>query len=265
MEKETKTTAETPPQIPAVPVGSQLPLTEVTADELAAPLAANMPEVTNSKALPGTAETPAPAAPVNPPQHSSAVKDRAGNVWDPAKYKAAEGGAPRVDNAGYFIPINKGRPKKDPNAPAKSEPVKSVMPEQKNAPAEIAQPVKSASVAGNGEAIPDEFDHAAELYFNMLIPLAAGILSEEWLPGFNYDEKEKPFIDAKQGELEKKSITLPLAAYMRVKGKTELSPGWALTLAAVGYSGRRAQMPKTREKAAGMFATVKGWFGYGKK
>lgn len=265
MDDEKKTEAapviETPPN---PPIGAKLPLSEISADELAAPLAANMPEPTPGAGAPGGEQKPPETQHAQPaPPIESALKDKAGNSWNPERYKSVDGspGTPRLDKSGYFIPLNKGRRPDNPNAP-KNATEKSVMPNgQQTATAPTTENKSSVPLAGDGAKAPDKYDHAAEMYFNMLCPMFCGLVSEEFLPGFSYDEKGEAFIDAKMRDMEKQSITVPLASYMRVNQKDELSPGWALTLASVGYVGRRAQMPQTQKKAASLFSKIKSAFG----
>lgn len=245
MEKETATSA---PTLGAVK--------EVTADELALPLAEGMPEPT-----PGAAkEMPLAATEAaTPPRITSELKDRVGNVFSPEKYKANPDGSPKTDKTGCFISINKGRPKGSGFGDGQPTEIRSKIPQAGVAP--VSSPPNDVPISRNG---PDQFDAAAELYFNMLCPILCGVISPEWQPGYVWDaEKKEARIE--NAEEEKKSITLPLATYMRVNGKVDLPPGWALILSIGAYSGKRAFMPETTEKIEIGFSRVKKWFGFGKK
>ncbi len=242
-----------------------LPVKEVTADELALPLAEGMPEPTPGavKEMPvAPTEAPketthAPPAPTN----SSALTDRVGNVFDPAKYKSEPNGAPRYSKDRCFIPLNKGRPTGSGFGDGQPTAIRSKIPSVGAAPVSSppsASPTPSAPSATQG---PDEFDASAEVYFNTAIPLLSGLISNEWKPGTVYDAEKKGYRVEKAQE-EKESITLPLAAYMRAKGKVDIPPGWVLTLGIAGYAGKRIQMPETAEKAESAFVRVKKWFGF---
>lgn len=243
---------EKPPVEPIDPMGgpaaqalADAPAVEVTAETVAKPLAENMPPVTENAQLPGMESAGASAenaAGGIPP-------DKAGKAWDPTKYKVDALGQPRRDAAGYFIPIDKGRPPsaapaagKKPAAPAA---VAKKAAAGKPGEAAPAGEKKKASDYQNTTGAPDEFDLAAKMYFKTaLVPLVA-LMSDEWNP---------------DNEAEEKAVVDAIACYLRSRGSVDFTPGQALCVAAACYAAPRLSRPKTKDRLTLLFLKVRGWF-----
>ena len=229
-----ETTTEKLPETPTPPVGdSPMPkATVVTPDELALPLAENMPEPTGPLQTPIDDFPPDPNAPQSTPaptEEKKGIKDATGNVFDATKYKTDEKGAPRLDKAGHFIPLNKGR---KPKAGKETE-------------NEKPEATQTAAQFTNTTGVPDEFDNAAALYFDVATGVLAGTISEEWQP---------------ESDVERAGMIKAVAAYLRAKGSVEITPGQALLFAGIAYSGKRLNKPKTKEKLTLWFLKLKGMF-----
>lgn len=207
-------TEETPPQAE-----------KVSADSLVTPLAENMPVPTGPLPEPPPDDFPPdPNLQENAPK-TDTVKDRVGNVFDPSIYKRDEKGAPRLDKSGCFIPVNKGRKPGSKN--------------DKEKPVTLAE---SQNVSG----IPDEYDHAAAMYFDMTTGALAGFISDEWNP---------------DNDAERAGMLKVVAAYLRAKGSIDVTPGQALCFASIGYIGKRVNKPKTKERLVLWWLKAKEFFG----
>jgi hypothetical protein len=205
---------------------------EITADELALPMAKTMPEPTGPllaqpdgdfPATDPNTQTETPTAPAN---NGFAIKDRAGNVFDSSKYKLDDKGAPRLDKRGIFIPLNKGRKAGSTNS-------------------EENQPVLNATQAQNNTGVPDEYDNAATLYVDAGTGVLAGVISEEWNP---------------ESDVERAGLIKAIGAYLRAKGEIDLTPGQVAAFALIAYAGKRLNKPKTKEKLTLWFLKLKGMF-----
>jgi hypothetical protein len=252
---------EKPPVEPIDPLGgpaaqelANAPAAEVTAETIAKPLAENMPPVTENAQLPGMESAGASAenaAGGIPP-------DKGGKAWDALKYKVDALGQPRRDAAGYFIPLDKGRPP-SAAAPAKKESVgiigqstkgktaaaQSLKKAMEGKAGELAGEKKKASDYQNTTGTPDEYDLAAKMYFKTaLVPLVA-MLSDEWNP---------------DNEGEEKTVVDSIACFLRARGSIDLTPGQALCFACACYAAPRLSRPKTRDRLTLLFLKVRGWF-----
>lgn len=144
--------------------------------------------------------------------------DKAGNEFDPDKYKIDREGKPRRDKRGYFIPINKGRPK----AGAKKE--------TQNAAPGLPPNMDDADVYG-------------ALFVDTGTSVLAGVFSDpEWMP-------ESPE--------ERTQLVTCVAAYLRTKDEMDLPPGWALAMGLSVYAGKRLSKPTIREKIGLFFIRIK--------
>lgn len=194
---------------------------EVTPDELFKPLAKNMPEPTGP--LPDLKDDFPPDPNLPPPvENKDAIKDRVGNVFDSTKYKVDDKGAPRLDKRGVFIPIDKGRK-----------------------PGTTKDKQENVFAAQNNTGLPDEYDAAATMYFDMSTGMLSGVISEEWNP---------------ESDAERQGMIKAVAAYLRAKGSIEITPGQALLFVSIGYVGKRLNKPKTKEKLTLWFLKLKGMF-----
>ena len=213
---------QTEPELPQVPAQDIIANAKpITAEELVAPMAADMPKPT------GTADDfPAepPKIPGTDQQEFQAdgftaqpeIRDEEGNVFDPNIFKSGDDGKPLLKN-GRFVRLKRGRPAGSttsaPNGETASAP--------------------KLSTATSADGVPDQYDNAAALYFDMGTGLACGFISDEF----------KPDSDA-----ERAGMIRAVAAYLRAKGSVEITPGQALAFACVAYVGARLSRPKTSEK-----------------
>jgi hypothetical protein len=224
-------TEKTPDAIP-----EQLPIVEITADEMAAPLIDSMP-------VPTVSDIPAESAQATPPAEpfKSAIKDNGGNVFDPRKHAVDSSGNPRLNKRGRFISRTVGRPA---GASGKSKPTPET-PETEIPDADRpAAPPNVKDFINSGQ--PDEYDAAADMYLSLGISIASGTLSDEWQP---------------ENAAEYDSLKIPLAAYMRATGMIELTPGQLLAFAFVTFSAKRVSKPKTKERLAIIWLKIRSFFG----
>jgi hypothetical protein len=193
----------------------------ITAEELVAPMAANMPLPTGSvddfpaepPKIPGTdqQEFNTEGFTVQPE-----IRDDEGNVFDPNIFKTGDDGKPLLKN-GRFVRLKRGRPAGSTTS----------------APTGETSSAPKLSTATSADGVPDQYDNAAALYFDMSTGLACGFISDEF----------KPDSDA-----ERAGMIRAVAAYLRAKGSVEVTPGQALAFACVAYVGARLGRPKTSDK-----------------
>lgn len=112
-------------------------------------------------------------------------------------------------------------------------------------------PDTPAAPAAAPEPLPDvptdQFKIAALGACTVLYSVGMTIGGDEWRP--SDDEHE--------------NLSQSFEAYFRVKGITDLSPGWALAIALVAYAGPRFRGPKTvstLQKIGGFFARIGAWW-----
>lgn len=196
-------------------------VSEVSAEELFKPLAENMPKPTGPL---DPVPDDFPPDPNLPKQEANkeAIKDRVGNIFDSTKYKVDDKGAPRLDKRGVFIPLDKGRK-----------------------PGSTNKATDSKLTAAQSINVPDEFDAAAAMYFDVATGVLVGAISDDWNP-------ESPE--------EREGMIKAVAAYLRSKGSVEISPGQALLFVGIAYASKRLNKPKTKEKLTLWFLKIKGWF-----
>lgn len=231
----------------------------VNIDDLAIDTANNMP----GKTEPVNAENVNAESPVNvkPVNKFNSLRDKSGNTFNPDIHKLDANGKPKLNRKGNFTLKGKGRKEGgsvnenvNTETETESEHLQSDIPESK-----IAEDLGSGeqaqerdlgeggqnSIDKKGAYIPDEYDHAAHLYFHTGTAVMAGALSDEWLA---------------ENDGEAQSVIKPLAAYLRAKGEIDLTPGQLTALALVAYAGKRVNKPNTKQRLAILYVKVKGWF-----
>jgi hypothetical protein len=228
----------------------------VSADELAAPLAASMPQV----------KVPAPAVPENrlmaaPPAPAPAPeKDSLGRAFDPEKFR------PERDSLGRWKNLFAGRggkaakvqsrvpgglfDKPKPAAPAAPPPSASFIPgleEAAGGPAapQGPEPAQEAPEPAKAPGGPDRFTLLADVYCRAAIAAAMGTISDEWAP-----DDDGEYIGLRDAA----------AAYLRATGRDDLSPGAALGFACLTYGAKRLPRPKTQNRLASWKAKIWAWW-----
>ena len=105
-----------------------------------------------------------------------------------------------------------------------------------------ATPAPEGAVKAAG---PDKYDLAADVYTRGCIAAAMGLMGDEWEP---------------DNDAEFRGLRDSVAAYLRAKQSEDLSPGWALALAASTYGLRRLPRPKTQARLADLRARLAAWW-----
>lgn len=212
---------EAPPEIGAKVLAKEAK--EISIADIVDPLAKNMPVPTGP--LPPPTGDDFPANPPLPPgtvsqtpspSDAPKVTDANGTVFDAAKHRTNPDGTPKLKN-GVFV-STRGRKEGQTN---------------------------SLAASMNNTGAPDEYDAAAQMYFDMGCGVATGVISDEWQPD-STDERA--------------GMIKAIAAYLRFKGTIDLTPGQALTFALVSYAGKRLNKPKTKERLTLWFLKLKGMF-----
>ena len=206
----------------------------VSADEIIAPLGERMPPLTEGQ----TKE----AAPAEQPKTEELV-DRKGVKFDPAIHAVDETGKPKTNFIGNFYSNKQGRGAKGKKIDGSSD-----------APKPLDRPAPSFNVPGGSsltvdpnlgkEPTPDEFDMMAEVYLQS----AYGPLM------LTFSEAMRP--DNEQHKALKQS----LAAWLRYKKATELSPGWGFAVTAAAVFVAKTAEPTVKERIAMWTIRIKGWF-----
>ena len=200
MDKDTQPTGEIPVEAPGAAENRQqagadtLPAETVTADQLAAPLAENMPVPTASNENVQT-EIPAVNEAV-PPKPVPVIRDKTGKLFDPSKHAVDDLGQPRFNKNGFFISNSIGNPgkKRETANASESQPGTAASSATPNASAENpvsagdGNPGTSAAFTPvNGQ--PDQYDTSADLYLQVGYGLASSFLGDGIRPEFKIEKR----------------------------------------------------------------------------
>lgn len=208
----------------------------VTPPEPTAHVVANQGHETPAPA-PAAAPEPAPAAPrgpVIPPK-----TDRAGVPFNPEKHCDA-----MHPKSGRWMPKKPKRPESGSTLGSARTPA--------------AKPAAFSTVAPDTPAAAPNPEPAAEIPTDQFKIAAVGACTVLYSVGMTIGGDEwRPSDD------EHANLAQSFEAYFRVKGITDLSPGWALAIALVAYAGPRFRGPKTvttLQKIGGFFARIGAWW-----
>jgi len=211
---------EKTPEAPAVIEGESR---EIDGEELALPIAENMPEPSPSALnTPEEAATPAQAAPGAPPVVSPVIPEQPANVpqvkdsegvqFDPTIHRTDDAGNPRVSpTTGKFLKKYKA------GTATTSAP---------------ASPGVQTSVASSPSG-PDQFDNGAEMLLQTGYGVAASFLTNDIRP---------------ESAEEHASLKIPLAAVLRERGSLGMTPTQLLMLSLAAYIGKKAAKPTVKER-----------------
>lgn len=228
LEKPDTPPQDTPPQ--------DTPAETVDAGQLVAPLGERMPPVTDGATAPEE-KPPSEAGPASPsPQ---VWRDARGTLFDPANHATNEDGTPKTNKFGNFYSKAVGQKGKIPGA----------------RPTATPRPPPSFAISSGGpmpapganddEMTADSFDGMAEVYLQSSYGPAMLLFSEEVKP----DKDEHA------------ALRQALAAVLRKRQATELSPEWTFGLLAIAIIVKKTEKPRVRERLALWWLKVKGLFG----
>jgi hypothetical protein len=206
----------------------------VSADEIIAPLGERMPPLTEGQ----TKEAAQPEQ-----LKSEKIFDARGVEFNPAEHMADENGNPKKNFKGNFYSNKQGRGDKGKKIDTPSDVPKS----PDRAPPSFNVPGGSSPTVDPNlgkEPTPDEFDMMAEVYLQS----AYGPLM------LTFSEAMRP--DNEQHKALKQS----LAAWLRHKKATELSPGWGFAVTAAAVFVAKTAEPTVKERLAMWSIRIKSWF-----
>lgn len=274
-----KTGENTAPPAGNPPIAAESPATTtpaetVTADQLAAPLAENMPIPTATE----NAQTEIPAvAEAVPAKPVPVVRDKSGKLFDPAKHAVDDLGQPRFNKNGFFVSKfigNPGNKKKDlPASEQQQQPAADVAAKLEGesfVPSGDGNPGTSAAFATpNGQ--PDQYDRMADMYLETGYGIAAGFLGDGIRPEFKVekvttggpglpDQVEEVLKRTPEGKQEHESLRYPLAAALREKQVTGMTPTQMFLASLAAYISRKAAKPTVRERFTLLALKVRSWF-----
>ena len=201
--------------------------TPISADELVSPLASRMPPVTD-----GQVKESAPIV------QSIELKDARGKVFDPAFHAADENGKPKFFKGKYFYSKNLGK-----HGGRKPNEINFANTERP-APMFAESPGEQSAVGERKENVTDQYDLAAEVYLQSGYgPLIIAL-----------GDKIRP--DAEEHGALKQS----LAAWLRFKQATELSPAWGFAICATAVFVKKTAEPTVCEKLILWWIRIRCWF-----
>lgn len=206
----------------------------IGADELAGPLAENMPEPTSAdvqgiKLEVDEEDGSINSDPKNPPL-TSGYRDKSNRVFNPDKHRSNPDGTPKFNKNGFFLSKDAGRP------PGST----------KSSSAEGGKEKQPESLRYfNTTGIPDEYDKAAELYLSVGFGLLATYFTNDIKPE-NIEE---------QG-----SLTIPLAAVLREKGMIDLTPTQLFMIALGSHIAKKSSKPTVKEKMTLLYLRIRSFF-----
>lgn len=227
-------TQEIPPAENTPPAAESVKTVEtVTADILVAEMGSKMPPVTEGL----TDSVPSPEIKKDAPNPEARVyRDARGNKFNPI-YDQHVNGVPVMNDKGNFkrwpdriIKENQGK------APLGGKPFS----------AQVSAPTFNAPGSQVASSLPvlDEYDHQAEVYLQASYGPLIIAFTEEIRP----DQEEHS------------GLKQSLAAWLRFKQVTELSPGWAFGLCAVAVFAKKTSKPTVRERLTLYYLKAKNWF-----
>lgn len=259
---------------------SATPAETVTADQLAGPLADSMPVPTATESQ---TEIPAvnEASPL-PPRPVPVIRDKSGKLFDPAKHAVDQQGQPRFNTNGFFISNRIGNPGKKRSAEnttqANAENGQSVSPPPTgDIPTnENGSVLPDSGNAGTSAAFnsptggPDQYDASADLFLQVGYGLASSFLGDGIRPEFKVERRtqqtaagevvEEVVKFTAEGRQEHESLRLPLAAVLREKQTTGLTPTQMFLASLAAFVAKKAAKPTVRERFTLLALKVKNWF-----
>lgn len=158
------------------------------------------------------------------------LKDTDGNSFDPSMHKTNAAGEPSLSTKGKLIK----KPGRKPGQTSAGQ--SSVGGVQGSAPV-VDNKAIQARTSGKAAA-------------NVFMGLGVALGGDEW----------KPIADKERGIDEREYLETVFADYFEATGKTDIPPGWALTIGVAGYALPRLGMPKTQARAKGVFGKIKLWW-----
>ena len=263
------------PPIAAEPPATMNAAETVTADQLAAPLAENMPVPT---ATTENAQTEISAVTeAIPPKPVPVIRDKSGKLFDPSKHAVDEMGQPRFNKNGFFISNKIGNPGKKSeggnNGEQQSQSTASETPkidiQSFDNTSDGNNGTPSLFASPNGQ--PDQYDRMADLYLETGYGIAAGFLGDGIRPEFKVekvttggpglpDQIEEVLKRTPEGKQEHESLRYPLAAALREKQVTGMSPTQMFLASMAAYLSKKAAKPSVRERFTLLALKVRSWF-----
>ena len=165
----------------------------------------------------------------------SHLKHKDGTPFNPDIHQTDLNGEP-VTNAGGFLVKRRGRKKGN---------------------ASTSTVVAAGTTTRQGKQEPDQKELANQAAAmesgraaaNMVMAVGIALGGEEW----------QPIKDDKTGMDEEAQLTSAFGQYFLATGKTDIPPGWALTITMCSYALPRFIMPKTQTRAKSLYQKFKAW------
>lgn len=167
----------------------------------------------------------------------SHLRDRDGNSFDPDHHQTNDDGTPKTGKGDYLLK-RRGRKKGSGNSHHSSV---------VSRPGQGAQGMQDSGQNANQTAAALESGRAAA---NLVFAVGMAIGGEEW----------QPIKDSKHGLDEKLQLESAFGQYFLATGKTDIPPGWALTISLGSYALPRLAMPKTQTRAKSVMGKLKAWW-----
>jgi hypothetical protein len=260
------------PPIAAESPANTTPAETVTADQLAAPLAENMPIPTATE----NAQTEIPAiSEAVPSKPVPVIRDKSGKLFDPTKHAVDDLWQPRFNKNGFFVSKFIGNPgkKKDAANPDEQQPRTAATPTTESesfvsaGDGNTGMPAAFAPVSGQ----PDQYDRMADMYLETGYGIAAGFLGDGIRPEFKVekvttggpglpDQIEEVLKRTPEGKQEHESLRYPLAAALREKQVTGMTPTQMFLASLAAYVSRKAAKPTVRERFTLCVLKIRSWF-----
>lgn len=215
--------------------------TPISSVEIAEQWGGRMPPITE-----GQSKGPEIPAPLATPEVQTVIRDSRGTLFDPLKH-AHENGTPKKNKHGNFYSAGlgkHGKTKLPGSAPLMTEKAK---PATGDAAAERGNPSFADTPSAPMHSTttpPDEFEVMAELVLQTAYGPAMALFSS----------------DVRPDESEHAALKQAWATYFRVKGISDVSPGWGATLTTAAVFFRKTEKPTVRERIAFYAQKLKGAF-----
>lgn len=234
----------------------------ITSEEIAIPIAAEMPQVTGEET--SITEKPTEIFRLESPTVAE-LKDDAGIVFHPDYHKTDGGGKP-LKVRGKFVRIKAGRPSKEevealklserPNTPkistdssAKSKLEGVEIPKVEIETEDQAQPNETPKTAAERRAekraeMLSQYSVTAKMYMGVLDGIAEGFFG----PDARLDQDDKNMLEP------------PMVAVMEEKGEIPLTPIQLLCVVALSIAAKKAKHTTVRERFGILVYRIKNMF-----
>jgi len=158
--------------------------------------------------------------------------DKRGDTFNPDVHAVDDDGSPKLTAAGNFAKRRGRKLGQTSNVSVVSSPG-----QPKQVSSQQEQMTAQAAVSGRSAA-------------GLLFTLGCVIGGEEW----------QPMVDKATGLDERAMLEKAFADYFLSTGKTDIPPGWALTIAVGAYAAPRFTAPKTKLRAKNFFGKLRLWY-----